>query len=165
MTHTGLLFGLAILYASFSGFLLVFTAEKKFSEEKKQTFFQIFKLLPKFFSKPKLRGLLFYVFLTRVSGGFYGEAMTLQFLNHGIDRTTLVNISTVLTPFSIIANCFGNRFLQKGKLIQYYHKIKFYGWAINLLNFFLFIYLVNSKNTGVTTWLILVLGVFGIVAD
>jgi hypothetical protein len=153
------------LFAAFAVVLLVYTAEKKFKEEKTQTFFQIFRLLPKFFTNSRLRNVLFYVFLTRFTQGFYGEVMTLQFLSAGIDRTTIVNIGTVLTPLALLTNCLSNKFLTKGKLVQYYHNIKIYGWVMNLLNFILLIYLNQSKNTDAGVWLIFILNAIGIVAD
>jgi hypothetical protein len=149
----------------FGLFLLVFTAEKKFNESKHQSFFQILKMLPKFMTNKRLRTLLVYMFLTRICRGFYGEALSLQYINNGLERTTLVNIGTLITPIALIIACFSNKFLKKGKLMQYYHNVKMYGWLIEVFNYLVYLYLVHSKNVDVTVWLIVLVNMIGIIAD
>lgn len=103
--------------------------------------------------------------LTRISDGFYGEALNLQFIKNGISRTTLVNIGTILTPISIIIACLCNKFLVKGKLIQYYHNLKTIGWVISLLNYWIYIYLASTKNVDATIKFIFIINFIGIMSD
>jgi hypothetical protein len=156
---------MSLVFLVFGLFLLFFTAEKKFKEEKHQTFFQIFMLLPKFFTNSRLRTLITYICLTRVCGGFYGEALTLKFLDHGIERTTLVNIGTVLTPVGLVAACLCNRYMKKGMLVQYYHKLKVYEWMMNALSFLSYLYLARTKNIVAVEWSIFILGILTAVSD
>lgn len=165
LSHSGLLISVALLTLATCSFALIFTAEKKMRIERKKGVIEIVKILPRFYSNPNMRKFLIYCFITNCFPYFYSEALTLSYINNGIDKTTLVNLSTFLIPISLVVSCLSNRFMKKEKLVTYYHLLNLFSAVTEFLNLIIFFYLERSHNTSGVLKLLYLLGILGSIGD
>lgn len=146
-------------------FATLFTAEKKIKEDKKKGVIEILKLLPRFFTNRYMKNFLIYTFITNCFTSFYGEALTLKYIINGIDKTTLVNISTMIGPIGLIISCLSNKFMKKDKLCYFYHIASLFDSVISIGSLLILAYLEKTKNVEMAVRFLYLIGIFGTIGD
>ena len=106
----------------------------------------LLKAIPKFLFQPFIKIFLGYLIITRFFFYLTPETIFLKFINHGIERSTLVNLETCLIPFTIFIKFFSIKFVRKGNLMTYYHYIKFFSLFMYGITFINLITFINDGN-------------------
>jgi hypothetical protein len=143
----------------------MFTAEVKFKPEDKKTVKGVIRLLPKYFTIKYLRQLMFYIFITNFGLNFINTPMSLNFIRKGLDKTTLVNITTMLTPIALLVACLSQRWMRKGKMITVYHLTCIVGCLVCLLLVAVFWDYSKNHNLELTIKFLFLLGMANTFTD
>jgi hypothetical protein len=98
VTHAGILRFLSFSFLAFGLYLQTTVPEKLSDEEKTPSLTQLFKLFPKFFKNRGIRLFLIYLFVSKMTPSLVNEGVSLKFIQFGVEKTSLVNIGTILLP-------------------------------------------------------------------
>lgn len=137
ITHKGVLQLLAMVMIVF-GLYIHLTVPEKISSENAPTFKQLVKMFPKFFKNKWIRLFLIYLFITKMMPAMVDEGIFLKFIQNGMDKTSLINLSTILMPLSmVLTSCSGWLVSKMGnkKLLKGYHIFQSWFFVLSILNF------------------------------
>jgi predicted permease len=89
---------------------------------------------------------LIYLFITKMMPSFVNEAIFLKFIQNGIDKTQLINIDTLLIPFSLLCTFVSGwavKLLGEKKLLKGYHWTVVYFFVLAVINYCILLDLVG----------------------
>lgn len=136
--------------------------EKPIEEEDQKSVCQVLSFIPKMFKNKKLSKFLFYIFILRCWTPFWLEALTLQYVNLGYSKTNLVNLKTILMPFSMILSCLSTKYLKKGKLVYNFHMLRMLLACLFVGDYITFKYFQVTRNQAVTQKLLIFVNILAL---
>lgn len=125
---------------------LVFVAEKVLPAplaNRTHSVGAVYKVFPKFFRSPWLQRLFLLLTFVMFGSSVVSNSLTFKLIDYGVKKTAIVNIDTLMHPFSFLAGCLLMRFLVKGKLMQRYF------WMKLLMTLQLFLRIINITDLSV----------------
>lgn len=166
INNQGMLIIIASLSILLAVFMLFFVQEKEISDSNKErdqnlainprreeastsskpTICSLLKIFPQFLLNPFTRNFLIMVGLNKVFKFLYLEVLMLKMIDHGIKKTTIVNMTTVTLPLYYICSIYAMRFMKKGRLMKIYFYMSIGGIVFFVARFLVIVYLASGAG-------------------
>ena len=163
MNHTRMHVLQAIICLTVGMYVLMRVAEKRFNtrQSSKDTACQVLNIVPKIFANKNLRLILYFICAGRLFSSLVMDTMPLKLIDHGIKKTTLVNLGTYTFPLLLVSSYVFMRIMKQSHLMRQSYYLYLFGSVMFMVSYLIYIDLKVNSNIARTGWLLLATSIIG----